>query len=58
MYFNFMWNYPADEITHQLSLIMFMLNQIESKPVYKEFYPMMYGGASRPERGRVHPIEL
>lgn len=53
MYFNFMWNYPADEVTHQMAfLIMSFLNQIESKPVYSEFYPVMYGGASRPERGR------
>lgn len=37
---NFLWNYPDDEVTHQVAyLVMMLINQVERKPIYKEIFP-------------------
>lgn len=41
IFFNFQWNYPADEATHAVSMLIHMLRiQLEARPIFTEIYPL------------------
>lgn len=44
VFHNYVWNYPEDEVTHQVAyMVLNLINQIERRPIYWEFFPFRYG---------------
>lgn len=46
-YFNFLWNYPPDELTYSVAFnIQLLRNRIESRNIYREIFPLANRSAS------------